>query len=172
MEDVNMDHMRLYREKALPRGFVKLIDVVPDDTSIIIRTLEGDIDLFVSHNTYAMIGIKGEVYPTTQEKFEKDYKELDEAYTLEFEYFPSIRNKENGRFIQLHPYAKKCISKGENDVYAKPLEQAVKVFTAWNREKYMYGKIGDYLVVRKGDPYDIAIIEKDIFCKTYDEMIK
>jgi phosphoglycolate phosphatase len=172
MEDVNMEHMRLYREKALPIGFVKLIDVVPDDTSIIIRTLEGDIDLFVSHNTYAMIGIKGEVYPTTQEKFEKDYKELDEAYTLEFEYFPSIRNKENGRFIQLHPYAKKCISKGENDVYAKPLEQAVKVFTAWNREKYMYGKIGDYLVVRQDDPHDIAIIEKDIFCKTYDEMIK
>jgi phosphoglycolate phosphatase len=172
MEDVNMGNMKLYREKALPIGFVKLIDVVPDATSIIIRTLEGDIDLFVSHNTYAMIGIKGEVYPTTREKFEKDYKELDEVYNLDFEYFPSIRNKENGRFIQLHHYAKKCISKGENDIYAKPLEKAVKVFTAWDREKYMYGKIGDYLVNRKDDPHDISIIEKDIFCKTYDAIIR
>lgn len=170
-ENVNTENMQLYKTKALPVGFVPLTDVVDDNTPIIIRTLEGDLDLLASQDIYAMIGIKGEVYPTTKEKFKKTYTVLEEQYDLELEYFPSIRNKLDGRIIHLQQYAKKCIPKGESYIYAQLLEKAVKVFTAWDTEKYMYGKIGDYLAVRTDDYHDIHVIEKDIFNHTYDKII-
>ncbi|WP_070000851.1 DHH family phosphoesterase [Cellulosilyticum sp. I15G10I2] len=165
-----IDDMQLYKKRALPVGFVPLTDILPDNTPIVIRTLEGDLDLLANQDIYAMIGIKGEVYPTTKEKFEKNYTVLEEQYDLELEYFPSIRNKKDSSTIHLRQYAKKCISKGESYIYARPLKKAVKVFTAWDREKYMYGKIGDYLAVKKDDNRDIYVIEKEIFAQTYDKL--
>jgi len=171
-EYISTDNMKLYKKKALTVGFVPLTDVVDQDTPIIIRTLEGDLDFLASQDIYAMIGIKGEVYPTTKEKFEKRYTVLEEQYNMELEYFPSIRNKRDGSIIHLHQYAKKCISKGESYIYARPLQKAVKVFTSWDAEKYMYGKVDDYLAVRTDDQHDIYVIEKDIFNKTYDRVIE
>lgn len=46
----------------------------------------------------------------------------------------------------------------------------MKVFTAWDEEKYMLGKEGDYLAVRMDDLHDIYIIEKSIFQRTYEEI--
>ncbi len=169
-DHISMKNMKLYKKRPLPVGFVPLTDVVPDHTPIIIRTLEGDVDLLSNSNVYVMIGIKGEVYPTTKEKFKKSYTVLEEKYDMELEYFPSIRNKKDSTMIHLQQYAKKCISKGESYIYARPLEKAVKVFTAWDLEKYMYGKVGDYLAVREDDHHDIYVIERDIFSKTYDEV--
>ncbi len=168
---LDIEDMQLYKKRAVPVGFVPLTDVVADNTPIIIRTLEGDLDLLANEDIYAMVGVKGEVYPTTKEKFEKNYTILDERYNLELEYFPSIRNKKDSTIIHLHQYAKKCISKGESYIYAKPLKKAVKVFTSWDIEKYMYGKIGDYLAVKRDDNHDIYVIEKDIFSKTYDLVV-
>lgn len=169
-DHVSVDGMKTYKKKALPVGFVHLIDVVPNETPITIRTLEGDLDVVASEDTYAMIGIEGEVYPIKREKFESSYQILDEAYDAEFEYFPSIRHKGNGKVIDLQPYAKKCVSKGESFIYSKPLEKAVKVFTQWDPDTYMSGGPGDYLAVRQDDLKDVYIIEKNIFAKTYDEI--
>lgn len=43
------------------------------------------------------------------------------------------------------------------------------MFTAWDEEKYMLGKPGDYLAVRSDDKHDIYVVERDIFFKTYEE---
>ncbi len=167
-DHVDMGGMELYKKKPLPLGFVPLTDVVVDQTPIMIRTLEGDLDLLASDDIYVMIGIKGEVYPITKENFEKDFTVLQEKYDREFEYFPSIRNKQDSNSIKLQPFAKKCMAKIESYIYAKPLTKATKVFTMWDTEKYMYGVIGDYLAVKEDDPHDIFIVKKDIFPKTYD----
>ena len=55
-------------------------------------------------------------------------------------------------------------------IFAKPLEKGVKVFTAWDKEKYMLGKPGDYLAVRTDDYHDVYVVEKEIFGKTYTEV--
>ena len=60
---------------------------------------------------------------------------------------------------------------GNTNIYAKPMEHMVKVFTAWDKEKYMVGKQGDYLAVRCDDMYDIYIVEQDVFGKTYEPIV-
>lgn len=167
-------HMVLYEKIKLPVGYVKADDVLPVGTPITIRTLEGDVDLTVEENLYIMIGIKGEVYPIRKEKFTKSYEILDREYNfkedvVENEYIPTLRNRETGMNMPLTSYAKCCAPTGQVRIYAKPLTSGVKVFTAWDKSKYMLGQPGDYLAVRSDDMHDVYVIEQKIFGITYRE---
>ena len=154
-------------------GYVKADAVLPVGTPITIRTLEGDVDLTVEADLYIIIGLKGEVYPNRREKFERSYKITGEKYSFDgkLEYVPTIKNRVDGSTMTLTDYAGVCIPTGEVKIYAKELDKGVKVFTAWDKEKYMQGKPGDYLAVRCDDLHDVYVVERDIFGKSYDETI-
>lgn len=168
--------MKMYEKKKVPVGFVKAADVLPVGTPITIRTLEGDIEMMVEEDLYIMIGIKGEVYPNRRAKFEQSYLELDKKYSYaecsaNTEYTPTIKNRQDGKNLVLTDYAKMCVPTGEVKIYAKPLTKGVKVFSAWDKGKYMLGRPGDYLAVRCNDLHDIYVVEKDIFGRSYDETV-
>ena len=63
---------------------------------------------------------------------------------------------------------KPCVSTGVSKIYAKKLTTCVKVFTAWDKDRYYRGEIGDYLAVREDDMHDIYVIRGHIFDKTYE----
>lgn len=165
----DISNMSMYQKKQIPVGYVEATDVFPVGTKVCIRTLEGDLDVEIHEGLYIMIGIKGEVYPIEKTKFERSYKRLEEDYVFDGEYQPSIKDTLEGIAVSLIPYAKACVATGESTIYAMPLDHTVKVFTAWDRDKYMLGRAGDYLAVRKDDLQDVYVIEKNIFFKTYAE---
>lgn len=172
---IDIAGMKPYVKKKLPVGYVVASDVLPVNTPITIRTLEGDMDMVVEPDLIIMIGIKGEVYPNRREKFERNYAALGQKYAMDgscgiADYVPTIRNRIDGAVKVITDYAHVCIPKGETHIHAKQLDHMVKVFTAWDKEKYMLGKEGDYLAVRCDDLKDIYVVEKDIFYLTYDEM--
>lgn len=166
----DISDMAMYQKKNIPVGYVKATEVLPVGTKVCIRTLEGDLDVEIYEGMYIMIGIQGEVYPIAKEKFERSYKCLEEDYVFDGEYQPSIKDSLEGVSVSLIPYAKVCVSTGESYIYAKPLEHRVKVFTAWDKDKYMLGKLDDWLAVRKDDLQDVYVIEKNIFEKTYEKI--
>lgn len=175
--DVDLSDMQAYVKKQVPLGYVEAADILPVGTPITIRTLEGDVDMTVEPDLLIMIGIKGEVYPNHREKFEKSYIVTDRPYCTEEThahcntlYEPTIHIREDGEIMQLADYAKVCIASGGTHIYARELTKRVKVFAAWDKEKYMLGKAGDYLAVRCDDQHDIYVVERDIFYKTYDRI--
>ena len=156
---------------GMPRH--KADEILPVGTPITIRTLEGDIDMTVEEDLYILIGIKGEVYPNRRKKFLETYSLLDDsydrtAYIHKAEYAPVIKNRLDGRDMLLSDYAHGCIPTGEVHIHARPLEKGVKVFTAWDKNKYMLGKPGDHLAVRCDDLHDIYVVERDMFARSYD----
>lgn len=168
-----LSRMVQYQKIKLPVGFVKTDDVLPAGTPITIRTLEGDVDIVVAPDLYVIIGIKGEVYPNAKEKFERSYRILPEAYsmeecTIDAEYVPTIKNRQTDLSMPILDYAGKCIPTGDTYIYAAPLTKRTKVFTAWDEEKYMLGEPGDYLAVRCDDLQDVYIVENRIFNRTYE----
>ncbi|MBQ6888495.1 MAG: DHH family phosphoesterase [Lachnospiraceae bacterium] len=172
--EIDISDMKKYIKKKIPVGYVKAAEILPVGTPITIRTLEGDVDMTVEPDLYIMIGIKGEVYPTRKSKFEKSYQILDEPYDMhscaaKTDYVPTIKNRMDGSTQFLTNHASACIPTGKTSIYAKPMEHMVKVFTAWDKEKYMVGKTGDYLAVRCDDLHDIYVVEEDIFEKTYEQ---
>ena len=172
--EIDISDMKLYEKLKLPIGYVKANEVLPSGTPITIRTLEGDIDMQVADDLIIMIGIKGEVYPNRLEKFQRAYQVQEGKYSYnnftDRAYSPTIKNKITGQTLSLIDYARLCTPSGTVKIYAKPIDKGVKVFTAWDKEKYMLGKPGDYLAVRNDDMHDIYIVERKIFGQTYKEV--
>ncbi|MCR4896738.1 MAG: DHH family phosphoesterase [Lachnospiraceae bacterium] len=162
---LNEDEVELYHKVPMTVGYVKASDVAQVGSDIVIRTLEGDIHLTVEPDHYIMIGIKGEVYPIHEKKFLAGYEKLEIPYTLQLEYEPRITKGKDS--ILLLPYAKQCRTTGKSQILARRLDKPMKVFTEWDREGYMYGKVGDYVACRMDDHSDIYIVDGDIFAKSY-----
>lgn len=168
-KDYEIDTTEMIRcqKRKLPLGFVKAADLFEPGSTVCVRTLEGDLDVTISEDIYIMIGIKGEIYPNKREKFKQSYQVQEEPYHFEGEYEPIIKDAVEGKNISLIPYASTCIPTRETYIYVKQLDHRVKVFTEWDKEKYMLGQEGDYLAVREDDKHDIYVIEQSIFEKTY-----
>lgn len=167
-QEEDLTKCKKYVKKSIEVGYVKATDVVPVGTPVLVRTLEGDLDLIIEEDTFIMIGIQGEVYPMKKEKFERSYRPMSEQYNLEVTYKPTIRNSQTGEVFDLTGKAKTCMASGGTEIYARPLEKGARVFTSWDKEKYMRGEAGDLLAIREDDVHDIYIIEKSIFAKTYE----
>lgn len=168
--NIDTSDMKRYKKRKLPVGYVIPTDILPINTPITIRTLEGDMDTIISNDMYIMIGIQGEVYTNSKEKFERSYQTIDEPYKLDVSYKPTVKNRLNGNIISLSKYVHSCIPSGDVFIQARPLKKAIKVFTLWYDEKYMLGNIGDYIAVRSDDEHDIYVIEGNIFKITYEEI--
>ncbi|MCR5702936.1 MAG: DHH family phosphoesterase [Lachnospiraceae bacterium] len=162
--------MKVYEKLPQQLGCVRLTDVFPVDTMVEIRTLEGDINIKLEEDKYLMIGIAGEVYPITKEKLTRSYRYIDEPYDKTFEYEPCIRDVFTGEKKNVLRYARSVMSTGNVRIYARPIDEYVKLFTAWDEEKYYSGSPGDYVAVREDDPHDIYIINSQLFDKLYREV--
>lgn len=174
--EIDISEMEKYEKKKIPFGYVRAAEMLPVGTPITIRTSDGDRDMRIEPDTYIMIGIKGAIYPTTREKFERGHKEVDgaygrEEYLIEPEYVPTVRNRKDGTIVRLSDYAHVCIASGQVHIYAKELTKIVKVFATWDEEHYMLGRPGDFLAVRSDNLHDIYIVERDIFYQTYEKKI-
>jgi phosphoglycolate phosphatase len=174
--DLPVSSMPLYVKKKIPLGFVPTTDIFAAGTPLLIRTLEGDSDVYASNDTYLMIGAAGEVYPIKRERFEQTYTQTHEASqgkinTTAFVYSPTVRDRltgSSGDAVLLSRHAKACIPTGISEIHALPLTKKAKVFNAWNPHGYMAGKPGDFLAVRADNTADVYIIARDVFFETYE----
>lgn len=170
--DYELDRATLkpYVKKAIPIGVAIATEFLKEGAPILVRTLEGDVDLIVEKDLYFMIGIEGEVYPIRKEKFERTYRIVEEEPEFVMEYAPTVRNNIDGEVYKLLEHMRTCVAKGTTKIYARPLEKNVKVFTAWDENKYYRGNIGDFIVCREDDIHDIYVVRSDIFYRIYEEV--
>lgn len=166
----DLSSMQLYSKKKVTIGYVLTTDVAPAGTQLCIRMLEGDCAINADDNTYIMVGIEGEVYPISKEKFEKSYQKTDLMPCLDTEYEPKVVNSQSFSVTRLTPYIRGCISNEESRIFAKPLAAPAKLFTAWDSEHYMYGAVGDYFAVREDNNKDMYIINRNLFDRLYKKV--
>lgn len=167
---VDTTELQLYQKRPLVIGYLPSLELYSEGTALCVRTLEADLNVVAKEDLYLMIGIFGEAYPIRKEKFEKSYERTDLAPEICAEYKPTVITQADFEAKELLPHVKGCIPKAGAPIYVKQLTRAVKVYTAWDEENYMYGKPGDYLAVRYDDPKDVYVIEKKIFEKTYERV--
>ncbi len=162
--------MKCYEKLPQNLGFVRLPRLFPTGSTVEIRTLEGDVDVKIAEDTCMMIGVEGEVYPILEKKLLQSYRLSDKPYSRDFSYEPVVKNIETGEKKKVLAYAESCTSVGTTKILAKRLDRYVKLFTAWDEEKYYAGKPGDYIAVREDDPHDIYIIKDRLFPVLYREV--
>ncbi len=168
---LNKEDFMLYRKNPVVLGMVPLCDITLVGSTLCIRTIEGDINVQVEEGLYLLIGKKGEIRPIDKEKFQRNYKKIDGLCELEFNYFPTIRNKGGQVTLRLKDYIYSCVAEGNSYFYAKPLVKSVKLFPWWDRLRYIYGKPQDYLIISQEDNKDMDIIDKKTFLQTYSKVV-
>ncbi len=173
--DIDLSTMKEYVKKPVFVGYVKMTDIFETGTPITVRTLEGDFDIVVEEDLLVMIGIKGEVYPIRQNKFDNKYEVMGTKYNEDEriakpQYLPTVHNRIDGKITEITDYAYVCQGSGGAHIYARQSDKILKIFTEWDKEKYMAGKIGDYLAVRSDDLHDMYVVEQEIFGLTYEEV--
>lgn len=159
-----------YSKLPYKYGYVKTLDMLEAGEECRIRTLEGDVYVTGSDDTYIMIGFYGEVYPINKGVFKQKYKPTSNKLNKIFEYSPSVLKLIDNATCDIMPFAFECEAVPGNMIMAKKLEKPTKVFSKWDYEKYMYGEIGDYICHNACDANDIYIIKKDVFEKTYKQV--
>ncbi len=164
---IDPSDMIKYSKLPQEKGCVKLTDTFPENTLVSIRTLEGDVDVRVENDLYVVVGIEGEIYPIREAKLLQSYNVTDRAYDKELEYPPHILNLSTGEKKGIMKYAKTIESQDASNIYAKKLTRGIKVFTAWDQEKYYLGNVGDYIAVREDDLHDIYVIKDRLFDQLY-----
>ena len=161
----------LFPLKKIPMGYVKLDELFPIGTKTIIRTMQGDMEITVEEGIVLLIGMKSEIYVLTGEEFEADYRIMEEPYEEEnAEYKPTIKSVSDSKMLQLLEHAGNCIAKDTIMVRAKRLDRKTKLFTQYNDNNYLTGKVGDYLTVRGKNLQELHIIEGDVFTKFYCDL--
>ncbi len=164
----DMNQMKCYRKKKTKLGVVCTADFLKEGTPVLVRTLEGDMECISSQDLYIMIGIDGEVYPIREEKFRHSYEFTDGKPEYVSEYEPVIHNTITGEAYQLVPHMRTCQARDVHHIFARQLTESTKVFTQWDRYKYLKGVKGDYIAVREDDLSDVYIIEQSVFLRSYE----
>lgn len=168
--EIDIENYKYYNKKRIPTGYAIPSDFLEIGTPITIRTMEGDVDTVVSDELCIMIGVRGDVYPSTIDKLRQKYEVMNEAYDMAVEYKPVIKNRKSGETVEIAKFAMSCIATGKSRIMAKKLENRVKIFTEWYETKYMLGEEGDYLVVMPENHKDMYIVDHDTFQRLYDEV--
>ena len=160
--------MQLYEKLPIPYGYVETATLLPPHTPATIRTLDGDTDIICGENTYIIIDADGKVYPIAKDQFEQHYERVSTGFIPNSShYFPSLKDNLTGQVFRLKDYVCSALAKEEIRVYAKCLTRVTKVFTPWSKSNYLYGSIGDYMIISTTDPSDISIIKGELFLANY-----
>ncbi|MDR1537010.1 MAG: DHH family phosphoesterase [Clostridiales bacterium] len=167
---LDMSRMKPYYKKREPLGFVYTLDHFKEGTPIVIRTLEGDTEAIADRNSYFIIGISGEAYTISKEKFNQRCRPEIGQYTGDFEYRPTARSKTDGSIVHLMDYARRCTLSKEMRVLAMQLAKSAKVFTKAYPEGYLTGCPGDYVVFRSEEE-DILVVREKVFKAGYKEAL-
>jgi phosphoglycolate phosphatase len=169
--NLDISEMKRFKKIKLTVGYACSASIFDAGTPVTVRALEGDENISASEDIYFMVGILGEIYPIKAEKFYRSYVPSKGEFDIKIEdlnYIPTVRNVITGETKEIAEYIKPCTSTGETIVYVKQLERNTKLFTSWNLESYMYGREGDYIVMREDSSADVYIIRSDIFYMTYE----
>lgn len=163
----DMNEYSLYGKNDNSLGYVKSLDIVNEGTYMILRTMEGDVNICASKDIYIMIDIEKNIYPIEKAVFDKKYETNDNKFICKYEYAPKVKDVLNGNVIEIQDMAKECRARVNNEVYAKELVKPVKLFTRWDYEGYMYGNVGDYIVFARDNINDVYIVKREIMERSY-----
>lgn len=156
-----------YQKRAAVMGYLSCGEFIRYPSRFTIRMLEGDVKVMLTPNSYLMIGVAGEVYPISQERFALSYEVADEPFQQQFEYPPTVINNESGERVELLALAHSCISKSWQ-IKACQLSIPIKFFPRWDPDHYVKGEKGDWLVMTKDDASDLCVISHSLFQKLYE----
>ena len=154
------NELKKYKKKRALVHFIRSLDIKEEGETIILCTLEGNVEVKASKDIIVMIGQHEDIYPITREMFENKYQVLDKRENSELE---DICRKHGIDVAKVQG----CILMKDSFVYGRKMEEAFSVYIK-HCNSLISGEAGDYYVVSAEDLEDIYIIDAEIMEETYE----
>lgn len=168
---LDSDNAEHYCRRSVPWGYVRVTDMVPAETKVIVRTIHGDVEITVEEGMILAISSMGGVLFCREKDFQEQYRVYPnwEFQLPDAEYSPTIKIESTGSVIAPMSMAKVCVPKGRLLTHARCLDRKVKLFTetADGEQHYTLGRIGDYLSDDTEQLEGVCIMKKEVFEQTY-----
>ena len=158
----------LYHKRKELAGCVRAMDLFPEGTEILLRTLEGDLIKKAAPQLWLLIDPKREVAYITEEQLRRNYELTDEEFPMDGEWLwqPKVYHAGKKEAVLLAPCAKKCVAKDTPRVWAAQLNCRLEVLV-WG--DWRLGEIGDWLVCQEDDHQNAYIIPRATFEQSYEK---
>lgn len=164
--------MRYQRKKEL-LACVRASDLAELGSVVSVRTQKGTIDIDTGQNICYTLEQNGEMHRIGGERFhrilELSETRMPENYCRNIAYIPRVKGENDGSNHLITEYVRMCMPKDAFCIYAKKLDQGVKVFPVWDEDDYMTGRAGDYLAASEDDLHNIFIVTEQNLVNYFEE---
>lgn len=162
----------VFTSRRVRIGCVMAKDLLPIGTKATIRSVEGDFQLDITEDSMIVIGVRGEIYITSHERFKKYYIKNGDTYIYPGNYEPTIKDMTTGVNQSIIPKIQSCCFNGSGKIFAKELQHRTKVFYEDDPDNYKLGKPGDYMLITANKD-NLYIVDRDLFLTAYkkDDLI-
>ncbi len=147
-------------------------DIMPEGTECYIRHIDGNLNFYISFDTYIVINKNGYVHAIDKTEFERCYHYADFPFSLEAEYMPKLINTLTNENFDIISAGTACISNKTACYYAKRLTKNLRLRNHWDKENgnCQRGKTGDYLLVNMRNEKDCFIVQKNQYETEYERL--
>lgn len=164
--------VRYQRKKEL-LACVRASDLAELGSVVSVRTQKGTMDIDTRQNICYTLEQNGEMHRIGGERFhrilELSETQMPENYCRNIAYIPRVKGENDGSNHLITEYVRMCMPKDAFCIYAKKLEQGVKVFPVWDEDDYMTGRAGDYLAASEDDLHNIFIVTEQNLQNYFEE---
>lgn len=163
-----------YRRRKSPIACLKASDLQELGTMVSVRTQNGTMDIDTRQDICFTLERDGELHRITGDRFhrilEVSEEPLPEDYCRNIAYIPRVKDGKDGSNHLLTEYVRMCSPRDEFCIYAKRLDQGIKVFPVWDEDGYMTGRAGDYLAASGDDLQNIFIETEQNLLHYFEEI--
>lgn len=185
-ESISSKGMQLYRKKHFLVHAVYTDEIAECGSQIIVHTLEGDVAVTAGPDQYIMIGPKYEVYSIKKDLFDGKYGELTASQVEEAkakgqavtmgensdDIASLIAGKITGDSVEItNDRIHAVMLTRDTFVFARRMDEEVRVISKNVEGATFYGKFGDYLCIGSMDPDDVYIVDGEIMEFSYEEVL-
>lgn len=165
-----LEGMEKYLRRNIEIGYVQANSFFAEGTEVVVRTLERDIEHIIHDDSYILVSETDTVVILPYEEMIKKYQLEEDTCNMKLEYEPRIKNIQTGESKEVLKGMKRCSYLGTMQVYAKPLQRGVKIFSEEYPHSYLVGNPGDYLVNRCDHVQGYSIVRAEMFHQIYQKV--
>ena len=165
---------RKYRRRKAPLACLKASDLSELGKIVSVRTQNGTMDIDTGKGGYFTLEQSGELHLVSEKRFgrilEMSDLSLPEDYCSNIGYIPRVKDGRDGSNHLLTEYVHMSMPTDAFCIYARKLEQGVKVFPVWDEDTYMTGRAGDYLAASEDDLHNMFIESESNLLNYFEEI--
>ena len=171
---LDLSKMQKFRRKKQVLCYIKAGELGNEGEKVSLRSEVSSFDFSIGEKDYFVIDRDGSFQEFSEEGFKTYMEEENQVppvdYCKQLHFIPTVKYWKYGEMRPLMDFAKTCVPTEEFWVYAKRLDNCVKVVLDDDDNNYLRGMPGEYLLVGSGFNAKVNIKSEEEFLAMFEPL--